>query len=50
MNLIIKTMGSSTSQRGPTTKKSCIDGENELLKFGLAEMQGWRGSMVIYKK
>ena len=35
-------MGSSSS-RGPKTEKLNSDGSANFLRYGLCEMQGWRG-------
>jgi len=34
--------------RSPNTEKICQDDYNENIKYGLCEMQGWRGSMVLF--
>ncbi len=38
-------MGNS-STRGPKTEKACVNGSISYLRYGLVEMQGWRGNMV----
>ena len=38
-------MGNS-SVKGPKTEKVFYDGQNNILKFGVCEMQGWRNNMV----
>jgi len=32
--------------KAPKTEKITDDGDNNLIKFGMCEMQGWRNNMV----
>lgn len=38
-------MGNS-SVKGPKTQKISKDNNNEILNYGVTEMQGWRNQMV----
>jgi hypothetical protein len=38
----------NTSKRGPKTDKIIHDDQMENLKYGICEMQGWRGNMVRF--
>jgi len=39
-------MGNKSLQK-PKTEKLSNDGENNFIKYGICEMQGWRNNMVI---
>lgn len=34
--------------KAPKVEKVTNDGENDLIKYGMCEMQGWRNNMVLY--
>ena len=40
-------MGNSTA-KGPKTEKFVYDNQTDHLRYGLAEMQGWRRHMVKF--
>lgn len=36
------------SLKAPKTEKITSDGQNNFIKFGMCEMQGWRNNMVYF--